>query len=187
MVIGITGTDGAGKGTVVEYLVQDLGFTHFSARSFIIPEIQKQGLGVTRNQMRLTANALRAKYGNEFVVKQAYEKAQAEGVRDVVVESIRTLAEAEYVRSHKGIILAVDADAKVRYERVQERRSESDQVTFEEFTHQEELEKNDPDPNGMQKAKVMEMADYTILNDSDIKTLHERVDAFLVFMQQRSE
>lgn len=34
-IIGITGTIGAGKGTVVEYLQKVHGFTHFSARSVL--------------------------------------------------------------------------------------------------------------------------------------------------------
>ncbi|MFN3188113.1 MAG: AAA family ATPase [Candidatus Paceibacteria bacterium] len=182
MIIGITGSDGGGKGTVVEYLVSK-GFTHYSSREFIVTEIEKQGLPVDRNQMRLTANELRGKYGNEFVVKQAYEKAQAEGRLNVVIESIRALAEAEYLKAQGGILLSVDADSAVRYQRVQARRSASDQVTYEQFLAHEELEKNDPDPNGMQKAKVMNMADYTITNDGSLEDLKDKVDECLSILK----
>lgn len=178
MIIGITGTDGAGKGTVVRFLKQK-GYTHYSARELIVAEIERQGLEATRNQMRLTANELRAQHGNEFVIKQALEKAQAEGVTDVVVESVRAVAEAEYLKTHGGVLLAVDADPKVRYERVQGRRSSSDQVTYEQFLEHEELERNDPDPHGMQKARVMEMADCTIMNDSSFNELRRQVETFL--------
>ena len=178
MIIGITGTDGAGKGTVVEHLVQK-GFTHYSARTFILAEIKRQGLPETRNQMRLTANDLRKQHGNEFVIKQAYEKAVAEGVKNIIIESVRALAEAKYLKAQGGVLLAVDADVELRYERVQARRSESDQVTFQEFVKHEGLEKNDPDPNGMQKAAVVAMADYTILNNSTVEDLYVQVDAFL--------
>lgn len=178
MIIGITGTDGAGKGTAVEHL-KTKGFTHYSARDFIVAEIERQGLPASRNQMRLTANALRAKYGNEFVVKQAYEKAQADGVVDVVIESIRALAEAEYLKQRGGILLAIDADPTLRYQRVQGRRSVSDQVSYEQFLEQEELEKNDPNPHGMQKAAVMAMADYTIENNETPVSLRTAVDTFL--------
>jgi dephospho-CoA kinase len=179
MIIGITGTDGAGKGTVVECL-KAKGFTHYSARSLIVAEIERQGLPVDRNQMRLTANEMRATHGNEFVIKQAFEKAQSEDVKDVVIESVRALAEAEFLRSREGILLAVDADPNVRYKRVQGRRSATDQVSYEQFLEHEELEKNDPDPNGMQKAKVIEMADYTIMNDGTMKELHAQVEHFLL-------
>jgi len=185
MIIGITGSDGAGKGTAVEYL-KTKGFSHYSVREFIVAEIERQGLPIDRNQMRLTANALRGEFGNDVVVKKAYERAQREGVKNVVIESLRATAEAEYLKAQGGILLAVDADVTTRYARVQERRSASDQVTFEEFTTHEALEKNDPDPSGMQKAKVMEMADDTIMNDGTVAELERQVESFLTQFQPRT-
>ena len=38
-IIGITGTIGAGKGTIVDYLVLQKGYEHYSVRSFIKEEI----------------------------------------------------------------------------------------------------------------------------------------------------
>ena len=42
--IGITGTLGAGKGTIVDYLVKNRGFVHYSVRAFITEEIKRRGL-----------------------------------------------------------------------------------------------------------------------------------------------
>ena len=42
MIIGITGTDGSGKGTVVDYLVEQKGFKHYSARAIFEEEIARQ-------------------------------------------------------------------------------------------------------------------------------------------------
>ena len=179
MIIGITGTDGAGKGTVVDHLVSHHNFTHYSSRDFILEEINRLGLPTDRNQLRLTANNLREEFGDEVVVRKAYEKAEAEGKETVVIESIRTLAEVAYLKSQGGILLAVDADPKVRYSRVQGRRSETDQVTYEQFLAHEALENNDPNPHGMQKAKVMASADYTIANNTNKKSLAREVEKFL--------
>lgn len=179
MIIGITGTDGAGKGTVVEYLVQEKGFTHYSARSIWIEEIERQGLENNRSNMRRTANELRGTHGNDYLVTYYLEKMQTEDTARTVIESIRATAEAQTLKAHGGVLLAVDADQKLRYERIQERKSSSDQVTFEEFVRQEELEMNDPDPHGMQKAKVMEMADYTITNNGTREELHAQVEDVL--------
>jgi dephospho-CoA kinase len=124
-------------------------------------------------------NKMRAEYGDDVIVQKALEHIETDGVRLAVVESIRAIAEAQTLKSRGAVLLAVDADLQTRYERVQQRRSEKDQVSYETFVAQEELEKNDPDPHGMQKAKVMEMADYTIFNNETREVLHQYVDEFL--------
>lgn len=179
MLIGITETNGAGKGLVVEYLISQHGFTHYSARDFIVAEIERRGLVADRNQMRLTANALRAEFGNEVVVRKAYELAASEGKDRVVIESVWAMAEAEYLKLREGVLLAIDANPEIRYERIQGRKSVTNQVTYEEFLAHEALENNDPDPHGMQKAKVMASADYTIMNNGSHADLYIQVESFM--------
>lgn len=183
MILGITGTDGAGKGTVVDYLVEHKGYRHYSARSFILKYVDAQGLEATRNQLRLTANMLREEYGDDYVVRQAYEDAQKDNATNVIIESIRAVAEAEYLKARGGILLAVDADQILRFARVQERRSPTDKVDFAAFVAHEELEANDPNPHGMQKAKVMQMANYTLTNDTSLEELHTQIEAVLEQME----
>ena len=179
MIIGITGTDGAGKGTVVDYLMREKGFTHYSSRDSIQKEVERQGLPVTRNQLRITGNEMREEFGDDIVVRHSLDRAFAEGKSSAVIESVRATAEAIFLKSHNVVLLAVDADIALRFERVQSRRSSTDGVTFEEFVAHEELEKNDTNPHGMQKAKVMEMADYTICNNGTLEELQSAVDIFL--------
>jgi dephospho-CoA kinase len=116
MIIGITGTNGAGKGTVVDYLVHQKGYVHFSVRDYLIGEIKKRGLPVDRPHMREVGNDLRQMHGPEFVVAQLREHAAREA-RDSVIESIRAVGEAQFLKDHGVLIWAVDADRKVRYER----------------------------------------------------------------------
>ena len=66
MIIGITGTNGAGKGTVVDYLVEKKGFTHYSVREALVEEIKKRGLEVNRMTMNEVATDLRRKYSAIF-------------------------------------------------------------------------------------------------------------------------
>lgn len=182
MIIGVTGTDGAGKGTVVAYLVKEKGFAHYHARTLFLEEIERQGLEPTRANMRIVANELRAAHGNDFIVRFFLERAETAGDERVVIDSLRTIAEAETLQAAGGILLAVDARERLRYERVQARRSSSDQVTFEEFQAHEELESNDPDPHGMQKRRVIEMADYVIENNGTLGELHTQIEAFLAYL-----
>lgn len=179
MIIGITGTDGAGKGEVVKYLVETKEFHHYSARELISAAIRRRGLEVNRANMRIVANDLRKMHGDAFIVSESLRRANTVGHQDIVIESIRALAEAEELKANGGILLAVDAGLEVRYERIQGRASESDRVSFEEFKTHEETEMNDPDPHGMQKGKVMQMADFTIINDGSLDDLYMMTDSFL--------
>lgn len=180
MLIGITGTDGAGKGTVVEYLVSRYSFVHYSARAVIIAEIVRRGEDDTsRARLRIIANEMRALYGDDFMVAHNIKKINESHTKHAIIESIRTVAEAKTLKAHGGILLAIDADLQIRFNRVQQRRSETDRVTFEEFVRHEALESHDTDPHGMQKQKVMSLADKHFYNNTDIKTLHDAIDAYM--------
>lgn len=179
MIIGITGTDGAGKGVVVDYLVKEKGFAHYSARALFIEEIERQGIESNRSNMRIVANELRLKHGNDFLVRHYLDRVRKTGDKKVIIESLRAVAEAELLKKSGGVLIAVDADQEVRFERVQKRRSDSDKVSFEEFAKHEALEMNDPDPHGMQKEKVIEMADYTILNNGTLDDVYVQIEAIL--------
>lgn len=179
MLIGITGTDGAGKGTVVEYLVKQKGYLHYSGRGYLTRELNSRGLPTDRSHLREMGNEFRAQYGNGYLVSVALRQVHEEAWPYLIIESIRAVAEVEALRAAGGILLAVDADVRVRYERIVGRGSASDKVTFEEFVAQETLEMNDPDPHGMQKAQVLAMADYTIMNDGSFEELGAAVEKAL--------
>ena len=61
-IIGITGTIGAGKGTIVDYLVKEKGYVHYSVREFLAEEVKKRGLEVNRDTLTEVGNDLRAKH-----------------------------------------------------------------------------------------------------------------------------
>lgn len=179
MIIGITGTDGAGKGTVVNYLVKHFNFTHYSSRDLIMSEVSKRGLEPNRANARIVGNALRAEYGSAVIVERALQKIRDEKINNAVIESIRAIKEVEALKQAGGVLLAIDAPAEIRYERIVGRGSVTDKVSFADFEKQEALEMNDPDPNGMQKAEVIKLADYTIFNDCNISGLCLLIDKFI--------
>src|SRR6185312_1152909 len=145
MIIGITGTLGAGKGTVVEYL-KTKGFTHYSVRDFLNKEIKKRGLTSNRDTMLEVANDLRAKNGPGYISEQLAGEALKKG-GNVVIESIRSIGEAYHLKEHGGLLWAVDADVRKRYERISKRMSETDKVSFNEFVADEEEEFENTDPS----------------------------------------
>lgn len=177
MIVGLTGSFGAGKGCVADYLVSK-GFRHFSARSFIILEIDRRGLRVNRDSMTTVANDLRKQHGPTYIFEQLVEMAREHG-GDCVVESIRAVAEAQYLKSQGGFVLGVDADPKLRYERIVNRGSETDNVTFEEWRDQEIRESNPDDPTKQDIFGALKESNVVVRNEGTIEELHQQIDEVL--------
>lgn len=179
MIIGITGTLGAGKGTVVQYLVEHKAFKHLSARALFQELMEKEGLEINRDTMVVFANSLREKHGSDFVFRELFKKAREFG-GNVVIESLRTVGEAKALKENgSAYLLAVDADQKLRYERIHGRGSQLDNVSFEKFIEQENAEMSSEDEHKQNIAAVMAMADHTIYNDNDTEALYREVEAFI--------
>ncbi len=177
--IGITGTLGAGKGTIVDYLVQNRGFVHFSVRAFLIEEIKRRGMEVNRDSMTLVGNDLRAQHTPSWIVEQLYEQAQASGC-NCIIESVRTTGEVDALRGKPNFYLfAVDADPKVRYERAVLRGSETDHVSYETFLANEQREMDNSDPNKQNLRGCIERADFRFDNNGSIELLHQQVEQVL--------
>ena len=177
--IGITGTLGAGKGTIVDYLIQQRGFVHFSVRAFITEEIQRRGLPVNRDSMTLVGNDLRAQHSPSYIVEQLYAQAQASG-KNCIIESVRTPGEVEALRGKPNFFLfAVDADPKVRYNRIVKRGYETDNVSFDTFIANEQREMSSSDPNKQNIGRCIELADYRFDNGGSLDALHAQVEQVL--------
>lgn len=179
IVIGITGTLGAGKGTIVEYLVNEKGYDHYSVRTFLIKEIEKRGLTVNRDTMTSVANELRAGHSASYITDCLYEEALLQG-KSCVIESIRTAGEIESLRKKGSFTLfAVDAKPETRYQRIQQRKSETDAVSFEVFLSNEQREMNSNDPNKQNLKACIQQADYLFKNDGNVSELIDQIEKIL--------
>lgn len=184
MIIGVTGTLGAGKGEVVSCLVRKNGFVHYSVRTFLAEEMVKENIIINRDNMVAYANKLREKHGAHYVFDQLYQKAKKED-KPAVIESIRTVGEAEALKEKGGILIAVDADEKKRYDRIYGRRSALDHVSFEKFQEQESLEMHSNDAYKQNIGTVMLMADYTIENNGTLEEFQAEVERVLQKIESR--
>jgi dephospho-CoA kinase len=184
MIIGLTGTNGAGKGSIGKYL-QMKGFAYHSLSDIIREEADKRGLEKTRDNMRVLGNELREEGENILAVK-TIEKIRKNNEENTAVDSIRNPAEIEEFRKQKDFVLiAVDAPISTRYERIKPRKRPEDQVDFETFRTQEEAEI--AGGKGKQQIKkCMEMADFHIMNDSSKEKLNQKVDEILITIQKSS-
>lgn len=178
-IIWITGPQAAGKWAIVDYLVNTKWFSHYSVRWFLTKEIEKRWLPLDRDSMREIANELRANYWSSYITDQLFLQAQQSG-KNAIIESVRATWEVESLKKNSDfILLAVNADQKLRFERAIARKSASDFVSFEKFKEQERLESENSDPSKQNINACIAMADYVINNDWDIDNLHKQLNEII--------
>jgi len=175
-IIGITGTNGAGKGTVVDYLVKNKGFVHFSVRAYLTEKLLEKNMEANRENLINMGNELRNQYGPSAMAQLLYEEA-SKTEKNCIIESIRTLGEIELLRSKGNFtLLAVDADPQTRYERVVLRGTATDKVSFEKFVELEKIEMENTDPNKQNISVCVKNADFVIQNNGDLEELYRQID-----------
>lgn len=185
MIIGVAGSFGAGKGVVVDYLRETRGFKHYSMSGFITEEVQRREMPVNRDSMIVVANDLRAIYGPTYILDTLFELAQKDG-GNAVIESLRAVAEARRIKELGGFVIGVDADSKIRFERTQGRKSEKDNVTYEEWLDQERRESNPHEPTKQNIFGALKESNVMVQNNGALEELHAQIDDVLERFEKES-
>jgi dephospho-CoA kinase len=178
MIIGIVGTLGAGKGTVVEYLKQK-GFDHYSSSDILREILVERGVTDTRENLSLLADELQKKLPGG-ILQESYERAQKAGSENFILEAIHRVGEATFLHSVGGVLVGVDADIRVRYERITIRQEGTkDKVSFEQFVYDTEREDEGKTGKGPHIRAVLKMADHIVENNGTLEELHAQIEAVL--------
>jgi dephospho-CoA kinase len=178
LIIGITGTLGAGKGAVVDYLKQK-GFEHFSVREFLLAEIHRRGLKPNRDSTNLVGEELRSKHSPSYIIEELCAEAEKTG-KDSIIESVRAMGEVNFLKKQKNCyLIAVDADPHIRYDRAIKRKSSLDHVSYEKFISDEQREMFSNDPARMSLSDCIKAADFLIINEGTKDELNAKVEEIL--------
>ena len=179
LIISITGTLGAGKGTIVEYL-QSKGFMHYSVREFILREVTRRGLEPNRDNITLVANDVRKPNSPYYLIEEILKVARKEN-KNCVIESVRAVGEIEYLRKNvkNFLLFGIDADIQKRYERISARKSSTDNVSFEKFVADEKKESDNIDPWKGNLPACLKLADYIFQNNGTKEELFAEVEKVL--------
>ena len=107
--------------------------------------------------------------------------AKLQSNKDYVIDSVRHPLEVAAMRNSGRFfrLIAVEAPANVRYERLRARGRAGDSNTLEDFLKVEKLENNNPDPAGQQLDQVMALADHCLDNSSTEAAFLAAVEALL--------
>jgi len=175
MIIGITGTNGAGKDTAASFLVKG-GFSRYSLSDILRQECDARKLPKDRDTLILLGNKLRKEHGSHVLARMILERMQQNEDDLAVIVSIRNESEVKFLKNHPEFkLIAIDAPINERFERAKERATEQDQITFEKFKLQEQREMQGEDEHTQQLSNVINMADEFITNDGSEEEFYMKI------------
>ncbi|QHN42361.1 AAA family ATPase [Candidatus Mycosynbacter amalyticus] len=171
-IVGVAGTNASGKDTL-GHLLAERGYTTISLSDILRHDLDEQGLPHTRENLSHQSKKIRDAHGDGGMSKRAIDMHYDKD--GLCITSIRTPGEAEMIQQHGGVIIWIDADRRVRYDRIMRahRGRLEDQVTFEQFAEQEDAEMTPSEQGG-----GLNMGGVKALADVYIDNTFEDVDSY---------
>jgi dephospho-CoA kinase len=171
-ILGIAGTNGSGKDTVGHILAEKHGYLFISVTELLRTEARRRELPVEREVLRTISAEWRRELGLGVLVDKAiaeYDLVQSQ-YKGLVMASLRNPGEADRVHDFGGSVIWLDADPRIRYDRIQTNavsrdRAEEDNKTFEQFQEEEAAEMHSGgDAATLDGSAVKGLSDIFIVN-----------------------
>jgi len=173
VLVGLTGRNASGKSTLVSWF-SERGLRSVSCSDSIREWLRGQGIETTREELIKGGRELRRQGGGGILAEMLLEILDG---ADAVVDSIRTPAEVESLRSRGDFFLIeVKANEGSRWQRMTERGRDGDPVDKEVFLAQEAAEASSKDEAGQALDATAAMADISVLNDGTIEDLERKLE-----------
>jgi hypothetical protein len=124
---------------------------------------------ILRPTLVKVSNQMRAERGAGVLVDLCVEHYKKSGNKvGLVASSIRTKGEVDEIKKQGGLLIFVDADPKIRYERLKSRGRADDFISYKQFLDQQQAEWHQSDDPGVHSIKsVKEAASINLPNNTD--------------------
>ena len=160
IVIGVAGMPGSGKSVIVEAARQN-GYSVIVMGDIIREETQKKGLALNPENIGKVMLELREKSGSTTIAEKCIPKIEQNTNERVIVDGIRSLAEADTFARHfpKFTLVAVHASPQTRFKRLNIRGRSDDTDKWETFHERDVRELS------VGIGNAIAMAEYMLIND----------------------
>jgi dephospho-CoA kinase len=183
MIIGVVGQIASGKGILVKYLTEKLGFTSFSLSSIVHEELEKKGkVKFTRQTLQDVGDELRRKNGDDVLAQRVIKAINEQKKDRIVIEGIRNPGEIEFLKKNSNFILiGVKADREFRFKRVLSRGKKWDPKSLSDFL---KVDRRDlgvgQKKSGQQVGKCLAYCDYVLTNNKDVNNFEEKIKKLFI-------
>ena len=174
-IIALVGLAGSGKSSAVEYLTKK-GFPKVYFGGVIYKAMDEAGIEPTWDNQQKFREEIRQREGKDFVIKRVIKNIRDlinAGQNKIVLDGLYTWSEYKILKHEfpgQVVVIAIVTPKHLRYQRMTkrpERPMQPREVDQRDWSEIENLEKGGP----------IAIADYFIINDSDLTQLHQKIDA----------
>lgn len=172
-IFGLVGSLASGKETTKKYLAEKYNAKDCRFSSILRDVLNRIAVPNSRENLQKVSTVLRANFGENLLARAIAADALKLEADVVVIDGVRRFTDIEHLKDLPNFILVkIDADPKLRYERMKLRNENEgdDKKTFEEFLsdHEAEADKQIPE--------VMKTAKYSIDNSGTFDELYVQID-----------
>lgn len=177
--IGLAGTAGAGKDTAANLLCTMFNMQNLSTSEALRTITrymynEPSTYNPVRDQLFQVGTYIRTEINPSTLVKLCILQAEVLRLERAIITGLRSVGEAEAIRAAGGIIVAVDAEAHIRYDRMFARARDADaQKSLEEFLEQDRIENRGVSDSGAGRGiqAIIDGADVVIMNNGSLDAL----------------
>lgn len=175
IILGLTGLAASGKDRTAEYMVKKYQAGRYGFSGSLRVAMRALHIAESRPNLAKFSLILRQNFGEDLLAKAMAEDIKKDTNEYIVIDGIRREADIFYLTKIKGFhLVSIDADIKIRYERLIKRNQNSDDnKTYEEFVidHSRETEMSIP--------PIMAIAEFHIDNNGNEETLEKQIDEII--------
>ncbi len=176
IILGFAGEIGSGKDAIAHYLSEHHNFQTISFSTPFRDILDRLHLPQTRENMVWLGHDLRTRFGTDVIDRVITDEVNASNNTRFCLPNIRIEADITQLKHFPGFVLIrVEADAKIRYQRLNGRGQNADDhtKTWEEFLTDAEL------PTEKTIRDIAKQATHTIINNGTIEELHQQIEDLL--------
>lgn len=173
LILGLAGEMGCGKGTAAKHIIEEHKGSAHRFSTVLRDVLDRLYLEQSRDNMQTLSTILRKNFGEDLLAKSIYHDTANDNNDIVIVDGVRRMADILYLQEVPHFkLIYIEADIKVRYERIMKRGENSDDAnkTFSEF------EKSNQDESESQIRELRNYAHYVIDNNGTFIDLYKQIE-----------
>ncbi|MCL2371127.1 AAA family ATPase [Candidatus Saccharibacteria bacterium] len=176
-IIAIVGMSGSGKSEAIRF-IKERGVPDIYFGGMLYREMDNRGEEKTPENQQVYRRKLRDELGNDFIAQLAARDTEnliAAGQKRILYDGLYTWSEFRYLKSQFPgtlTVIAIVAPRKLRYARLTKRPERP-------FTKEQAFQRDISEIEEIEKGGPIAMADYYVLNDSTLESMHIQLKKIL--------